>query len=231
MADEAVNDVNAAETETASVPSDTNETTQESSESPDQTEEQSTEETKSVPYSRFKEINDQAKQREQEVAQLRAEMEQLKTQSQANPEQKTDPQIEQVKQQLKQLGFVTREEQDAELRRREQDAQLATELSRLGNLYDGKDGRPKFDKQKVVDYALKNNIGNVETAYKALHEKQLLDWHIKNATSKTAGVKTEASDGSGSSQVGISNSDLKSEIGKGNKDALHTLLKRQFSFK
>lgn len=211
-----------AESDTAAASPDSTQTTQSTEETQSGSESTSTEEktSQSVPYERFKEVNDQYKQ-----AQARLDAIEKKMSESATP---PDPQTLQVKQQLEQMlgemGYVKKDQVEADLARREQDNALKQELSRLEKSYDGKDGRPKFDRQKVVDFALQNGFGNPEAAYKAMHEKELIDWHVRQASDAARGVKTEASDGSGSSQT--SNDDLKAAVAKGDSNAKDLLLKR-----
>lgn len=213
------NDVNSAE-ETASVSSTENQTNQDTGVKDTQTTGDNQTETKEVP-----EVNrwaEKARKAEKELARMQAEVEAIKKSQLAT----ADPQTTAVKEQLRQMGFITREEQEAELKRREEDSRVQSELSRLETTYDGKDGRPKFSRQEIIDFALEKQIGDLEAAYKAKHWESLVDWHIKNASSKTRGVKTEASDGSGSAEAGTTDSDLKGAAIRGDKNALHTLLKR-----
>lgn len=44
--------------------------------------------------------------------------------------------------------------------------------------FDGSDGRPKFDKLKVLKYGQDNNIFNPRTAYKEMHEEALDEWKV-----------------------------------------------------
>jgi hypothetical protein len=176
-------------------------------------------ETKEVPeQNRWAEKARKAEMRAKELEAKLAKVEQST--------QPSDPQSQAVKEQLRQMGFITKEEQDAELRRRDEDARVQGELSNLEREFDGKDGRPKFDRQEVIDFALDHQIGDLEAAYWKLHRAELIDWHIKTASSKTRGIKTEASDGSGSSEAGVTDSDLKDAIAKGSQSALRTYLKR-----
>lgn len=175
---------------------------------------------KTVPYERFREVNDKYRQMEQRMAEYEAQLKQTAP---------VDQQTEAVKQQLKSLGFLTQDEVEARMRQEREDARVERELSSLETTYSGKDGRPKFNRSKVLEYALEHGIPNPEVAYKVMHEKELIDWHIKQASTKTSGVKTEASDGSGSTQVGTTDDDLKAAIAKGDKSALHTFLKRSLS--
>lgn len=182
------------------------------------------EKAQTVPYERFREVNEKAKQVEalqQKLADLEAK---LTSQAPVNP------QAEAIKEQLKAMGFAPvdeiRQELQKELSQREQDAQVKQEIDQLTTRYNGQDGRPKFEKESVIKFALDRGIGNLEYAYKLMHEKELLDWHVKQALSKTRGVQTEGSDGSGSSQVGTTNADLVEAYKSGDKAALRTYLKR-----
>lgn len=180
-----------------------------------------TEEQKTVPYERFKEVNERVKS----ISKLEAKIAELE--GKLAPAPAADPQQEQAKQYLKTLGFVSREDVEHELKQREDDQRVEAELSRLENDWNGKDGRPKFDRKQVIEYCLKNGIGNPEVGFKALKEQDLINYHIQQAIAKSKGVKTEASDGSGSAQVGVTSDDLKEAAMKGDKNALRTLIKRQ----
>lgn len=164
---------------------------------------------------------ERARKAERDLAQLRAARE-----ADQNPATAPDSQTEAIKAQIKAMGFVSQEEINAKLEEKEQDARVDRELSTLESKYDGKDGRPKFDRTKVLHFAVDNGIAKAEIAYKALHDKELTDWAIQQAVTKTRGIKTEGSDGSGSSQVGTTNEDLRAAIAKGDRSAVRTLIKR-----
>lgn len=174
-----------------------------------------------VPYERFKGVNERLKKETESKAELERKLKEYEARLQPQ-----DPRIDEVKQTLKQLGYVTREDVEAEMKREREDAQLNLELSRLETKHNGKDGLPKFDRQAVIDWALSNGVASPEAAYKLMHQDKIIDWHVKNAAGKTGGVKSEKSDGSGSTQAGVTDSDLKSAAMGGDKTALHTLLKR-----
>lgn len=207
-----------------------NETTTESSTETETTTDQAateeskateTEGQKTVPYERFKEVNERVKtisKLEEKIAELEGKL---------TPKPEADPQQEQAKQYLKTLGFVSKDDVERELRQREEDHKVEAELSRLEKEWNGTNGRPKFDRKQVIDYCLKNGIGNPEVGFKALKEQDLINWHIEQAIAKSKGIKTEASDGSGSSQVGVTSDDLREAAMKGDRTALRTLIKRQ----
>ncbi len=183
--------------------------------------EESASEDQMVPYSRFKEVNDKLKAESESKAEYERKLKAYEAKLQPQ-----DPKLAEVKQVLKELGFVTKEEAEAARKQQEQDAALSQSLSRLEGKYDGKDGLPKFDRQQVVDFAIANGISDPEAAYRQMHFDKIIDWNVKNALSKTGGVKSEKSDGSGSQQAGLTDGDLKEAAGKGDKTALRTLLKR-----
>lgn len=196
------------------------------SETPEVTPESTTEAPKSeqleeqtVPYKRFQEVNEKARRAEElekEVAELKAKV---------NPPVPEDEQTKAVKETLKNLGFVTREEQESEMRRREEDAQLDKTFTKLESKYDGKDGRPKFSRQEILDYYRESRISSdPEVLYKHKFEKELDNWKLQQALSKTQGTKSEASDGTGSTQV--ASDDLKAAAMRGDKTALRNFLKR-----
>ena len=187
---------------------------------------------KPVPYSQFREANVKAQEAEKKTEELEGRLRDLEGKGQTGGYDATqDPyyknQQEQLSNQLKGMGFVTKEQQEAELKRRDEDTQVQRELDKLESVYSGADGRPKFEKEKVLDYALAKQIGDLEAAYKILNEKKLIDWQIKQASSKSKGFKTETSTGTGSQEAGTTEKDLKDAINKGDKNALHSYLKRR----
>lgn len=223
MEDQAQDVTQTPEVETGIAPSSENETAQVA-----QTDESAAnEQSKYVPYSRFTEVNEGYKQAQQTVEQLQKEVEAIKSQFAPKPSE-PDPQQVAIKQQLEALGFITKEQQEMEMRRQREDQKVQAELTQLENEFNGQDGRPKFDRKKVITYAIENQLGNLRTAYKEMHEQELINWHIEQAIAKSKGVKSEASNGSGSSEAGTTNEDLKEAIRMGDKNALKTFLKRQF---
>jgi hypothetical protein len=184
-----------------------------------------------VPYSRFKEVNERSKQYEAKLQELEGKFSAID--KRVSPPQ-VDAQEQQVKTLLNQYGYLSRDEFQAELDKREQrlreDTQVSQELSRLETRYDGKNGLPKFDRQKVVEFALNRRLADPEVAYKTLYEKEYLNWHIQHAGDKSKGVKTESSDGSGGGTAGPANEDLMNEAMKGDQQSRLTLIKRTSAF-
>lgn len=181
------------------------------------------EDTKTVPYERFKEVNDSLRE-------LKNQYKTIETRLPQPAQPKVDPEIEQAKKALASLGYAPKEdvvkEIRAELLREREDMQMAQTLSTLEDKYSGKDGMPKFSRTQVIDFAIKNEIGNPEVAYKQLNEKAIIDWHIKSAIASSKGTKSEGSDGSGSQGVGTTDEDLRQAVAKGDSGARKLLLKR-----
>lgn len=203
----------------------TGDTTSQESQTQDQ---EGSADTKDVPE--LNRVAEKARKLEKEKEALEARLSQLEKQGSASEQSPANPQLEQVKQSIKALGFVSQDDVEAKLRQQAEDARLNQHLSELESRYNGADGRPKFQRKDVIEYALEKGIQDPEIAFKALKEKELLDWSIKQAVSGSRGVKSEASDGSGSSQAGTTNDDLKKAIGKGDSNALSTYLKRVAGF-
>lgn len=181
-------------------------------------------EVRAVPYERFKEVNEKYRQTEERIKELESRIE--KYSQPETPRAPADPNEVKVKEVLKNYGFVSQEDVQAEINRLREDQALEQTLSQLEKSYSGKDGRPQFNRQKVVEYAVNNGIPDPELAYKALYEQELLNWHIEQASKKQGGVKTESSDGSGSAPAGANNDELMQKAMSGDDSAMNTLLAR-----
>lgn len=200
-------EASSAETQTAET---TQEVTQENSE------------VKTVPYDRFAEVNNYNKELKTQLSQIQ---EQLKGLSPKIEPVAADPAKETIKNQLKgylnELGYVSKEE----LEQRDAEKQVMSQVENLKAKYNGQDGRPKYDHNKVLDFASKNLIGNLEIAYEQMNKAELLNHAISKALGTTKGTKTEISDGSGA-RVGTSNDDLMKAAQSGDSDAMSMLIKR-----
>ncbi len=217
-------DINPAEGETAVTPPGDTQTTQTGVANSDQVAATTEEESRSIPYERFKEVNERYRQTEEKLKALEQQVSSLSVKP-------TTPEEEQVKSTLKQYGFVSQDEVRQEVRRVQEDIRVEQELSQLETRYDGKDGRPKFDRQRVLEFAINRNIADPEVAYKALNEKTLIDWHIAQASKASIGVKSERSDGSGAGSPGPSNDDLLKAAQQGDDGAFDSLIRRSSAFK
>lgn len=83
---------------------------------------------------------------------------------------------------------------EADMREKSQ-RELDRAIGELGKVYDGTDGRPKFESERVINYMLQKGIGgksietfkeDLEAAYKLLYHDQIIDWEVKNRARKPA---------------------------------------------
>ena len=123
----------------------------------------------------------------QQLAQLEQMLEGKKSQPQPNL---ADPETVEY---LSKLGFVHRDEQ----LRKEEDKMLEDNLQELTKSYDGKDGRPRFNRGAVLEFCVQNGISNPEYGYKLMNYDALREYDLRQA--KTAPVAPPSS-GSGGGQ-------------------------------
>lgn len=150
----------------------------------------------SIPYSRFKEVNDRLRDAEKRAQLLDA----LKTNPQlaeqflresGNPVT-TDPALGQADAAIKQLGYMKSSEvqtfvEDAILRH-DAEKDFVSEMQRLEKSYDGTKGEPKFDPQEVAKFMDDNGISKPEVAYEVMNKDALADFRAK---AKKKGVYSE----------------------------------------
>lgn len=198
---------------------------------------QGVQEDKYVPYGRFKEVNEGLKAEREARAALEARLAELDgkvAKATTRPEEQAiQDQREQVRKALepyideiaRERGFLTKEEIQAQ-----KDIEwVQTRRSELEKEWDGSNGKPKFDFDAVRSYAIENRINTkdpLKTAFYEMHEAEIDNWKIQTALTKTKGVKTESSNGSGSAQAGATTDDLLKAAKSGDKQAWHTFLKR-----
>ena len=113
----------------------------------------------------------------------------------AQPTDTNTPELQRARDFLKTLGYVPREEVQAtvksEIESLEARMILDQERNRLEGAFNGEDGRPKYDHDKVLEHARKTGIYNPEAAYENLYKAELLDWAIKNAQAAGSTTFTE----------------------------------------
>lgn len=234
MDEETTIDVKEADETTASASSNAEETTTETTPDEGQGDNKNAEvladgtpvDQKTVPYKVFADANTKLAEATKKLEEVAAKMG-----SNATPAAPIDPaeakQKEAIKQalepMLKEMGYVSKDE----LRRQKADEQLETSLKSLEDKYSGKDNPElKFVRDEVINFAIENGISNPEMAFKIMKEKEFANFLIQQAGSKSQGLQTEGSNGSGSQSVGNSDDDLKAAAAKGDKKAKDILLSR-----
>ena len=146
--------------------------------------------------SRINELVGKNKQLEEQVAELRRSQQAAASTSTEDKKQLT-PDAQKAVEYLKGLGFQQKTDVEAELKQIQDRIALDNEHTQLSLRFDGEDGRPQYDKDKVEDYMRKNGIFNPEAAYKLMHETELLDWNIKGQTSQKKKPYIEKPGGTG----------------------------------
>ena len=90
-------------------------------------------------------------------------------------------QIKLLKDLGKDAGFISKEDHEKELAReraRTEDERLFNDLSKE---LDGSDGRPKFEKEKVEQFMLDNNVFDPKIAYNAMNQDALMQHAVEQA--------------------------------------------------
>lgn len=200
--------------------------------------EQEAEKTKTIPYERFKEVNDNYKVTKERIEQIEKQyaekIKSLEEKLSSVPENLT-PEQQEVKNAIKTLeeqGFAKKDEiikeWESKLQREKQQAQeekkLEVELTQLENKYSGKDGNVKFDRKEVVNFMADNKLHNltIEQAFFLLHQNDLIDFKIKKALRANTGVTSVTSDGSGASMNNLDT--IKQKMLKGDSKATNEFL-------
>ena len=119
----------------------------------------------------------------QEIAEIKQALNELRSSIVSRDKTPEADQLEEQKQIARNMGLAF---QDDVLKAREQgrkDAELDRINETLLERYNGKDGRPVYDRQTLTDFAKEKGYTNLhpETVYKLMHEKELDDWKVKQA--------------------------------------------------
>ena len=168
-------------------------------------EESQDESQKAVPYDRFKEVNDKARDLEQKMAQIEAERLEKEKLANLSPEQQVqEEQAKKAREALKKLGVITQEDLQQIQQQEAAKNMFISEMNRLESTYKGEDGMPKFVPEKVAEFmdnqrAKGNDISDPETAYKLMNFDAIVDAKAKSQKSsayseKQAGGMNEVSD-------------------------------------
>lgn len=139
-------------------------------------------EEQSIPYSRFKEVNDQLKELKSQLDQQKGKAEvadRIKSALDENP-QGMDPRLQKANETLRNLGYATREDVQEMLQRERLVSEWRQQMTDLESKYDGSDGGVKFDPESVAKYMEENNIYDPETAFKVMNLDAIVDQKAKD---------------------------------------------------
>ena len=92
---------------------------------------------------------------------------------------------------LRKLGFVHREE----LTQKEEDSILENNLQKLTESYDGRDGKPRFDRERVLEFCIQNGIASPEYGYKLMNYDALREFDLRQAKSAPSAPPSAGGEG------------------------------------
>ena len=88
----------------------------------------------------------------------------------------------QLRKVIQEAGFVTKEEIEQKVQQDERARAIRSERTELEGKYKGEDGKPKFEYEDVLRFAVDNGMPNLDLAYRELNHDKLLDWEISQRT-------------------------------------------------
>ena len=147
--------------------------------------------TNSVPYDRFHEKVEEANKLKAELEAIKAKKEEEARIANLTPDEQLRQQQEsQVKELFKQMGFVTKEEQEQAAKEQKAAAMFVSECNRLEGVYNGENGMPKFEPAKVAEYMdaldMKGiHVPDPEMAFKMMNFDNIVDAKAKSMRSST----------------------------------------------
>jgi len=140
------------------------------------------EEEKTVPYDRFKEVNDRLKEAERAqrtLEALRKNPELARDVLPLQEQEPVDPQVKAADEQLKKMGYMKSSEAEQIIQQtvdqRLAAKEFADNVMALEKKYDGSDGKPKFVVDDVLGYMDKFGMTDPEVAYEVKFKDQLAD--------------------------------------------------------
>lgn len=92
---------------------------------------------------------------------------------------------------LRKLGFVHREE----LTQKEEDSILENNLQKLTESYDGRDGKPRFDRERVLEFCIQNGIASPEYGYKLMNYDALREFDLRQVKSAPSAPPSSGGEG------------------------------------
>lgn len=135
--------------------------------------------------------------------------------------------IKQHKDYIKSMGFATQDEVEKARLQGRKEAEYDRINDNLASKYDGKDGRPKYDRKEIEEFARENKDKGYtsippETLYKIKYEAELSDWNLKQA------LKGNKAPGVPESKKGVSSPKDGKDIGTMSEDERREHVKQKF---
>lgn len=138
--------------------------------------------------SRIDQLIARNKQKEEELEQLKEKMQYMEQAiSHVQPPTRQDsefvpnPEAQKAAAILRQMGVVFEDNLDEREKLMRDRLSLNDNHSRYESTFDGSDGRPKYDRQRIEKFMVDKQVFDPEAAYKLMYENELTDWAIKKA--------------------------------------------------
>lgn len=137
----------------------------------------------SVPYERFKEVNDQLKELKAQMEQVSSKAEvadRIRSAIDGGDQQQVNPRLQKANETLRQLGYMTQDDVEGLIKRERLVSEWKQQMNSLEEKYDGSDGGVKFDRDAVAKYMEENSIYDPETAFKVMNLDAIVDQKAKD---------------------------------------------------
>lgn len=179
----------------------------------DQTQKSDPSDTLTPEHPRFKQVIEKLHEKDQTIDQLKAEMEELKSEIKnrqasentnvVSPEEQAA--LDKIDREFKKRGYVTKTELEEQTRVEKR----ASTLTSLSKEYDGKNGYPKFVADDVVTYARKNGFGdNYAAAYRDMHFDAIVQVNSRRQGVQVPGSEYPSGGERNAPNLGISADDI-----------------------
>ena len=150
-------------------------------------------------YSGFTKKSQAVKEYEEKIAELEGEIATKNTPALPEDEEQAIRQAKEaarkigivLKDDLDTLGYVKKDEYGSLYSQQRSGEKILEDVRKMESEIDGKDGRPAFDSEKVLEFMKENNISNPTIAYKLQNEEALDAWkESKYRDARKPGVVT-----------------------------------------
>lgn len=129
---------------------------------------------------RINELVAKTKQLEEELAKTKGEKTPMPPTFSEKQNGQITPEMQRVIEQLEILGVAFRKDLDSKVENVQNRIALDREHDRLERLYDGSDGKPKYDRNVIEPFMRDRGIYVAEPAYREMYKTELDDWLIKS---------------------------------------------------
>ena len=160
---------------------------------------------------RLNPVLEKNKELESKLSDLTTQVEELRKKPEPKSGKPPSAEDEAIQNKLNSLGYLSKNELDKTVAQVKEDIIFENKMEALEKRYDGKDGRPKFNKKEILEWGDKNQIYNPEAAYEHKFRAELDKWKIEQATGGS--TSTKIAKGKGQRQGSPQGKELSSKDG------------------